>query len=264
AGARALQYIAGVGEVVLERAGKVGMAGSRTGDGLVLLRVAFTNRKDLFPVLPVAVGERHGDRRADGLAVAHTRQDMRRIALNAHAATTAVTLLAAPEFVIEKGLVDRHTRRETADKGYERFAVTFAGCRKTKHELSIITRWREAYSGSSKNAFESNSGRSIDRTQSVTSPLPLPAAFAAANSPRMAWNFASRSSSALSSIASGVIGSLGEPNSSFPWCARIMCSTTRRSLSGKTSPPAALRAAIFSCSKPCAILMCPMSWPSSV
>jgi hypothetical protein len=65
---------------------------------------------------------------------------VRGVAFDAHTAAAAIALLAAPEFVVEEGLVDRHSGRETADKGYERFAVTFAGCRETKHELSIITR----------------------------------------------------------------------------------------------------------------------------
>jgi hypothetical protein len=61
------------------------------------------------------------------------------IALDAHTAAAAIALLAPPEFMVEKGLVDGNSRRKTADKGYEGFAVAFAGCRKTKHELSIIT-----------------------------------------------------------------------------------------------------------------------------
>ncbi len=104
------------------------MAGTRGGDGLVLFGVTGFDGEDLFPVLPVLVGERHGDRRADGLAVADAGKDVGGVALDAHAAAATVALLATPEFVVEEGLVDGNARGETADEGYERFAVAFAGC----------------------------------------------------------------------------------------------------------------------------------------
>ncbi len=71
------------------------------------------------------------------------------------------------------------------------------------------------------------------RTQSVGSLGERPEAGALANSLRRAWNLASRSSRALRSMASGVMGSLGLPNSSLPWWERIMCSTRMRSWGGK-------------------------------
>ena len=70
------------------------------------------------------------------LAVAHAGEDVRGVALDAHAAAASVALLAAPELVVEKRLVDRDARRETADEGYEGFAVAFAGCGETKHVAS--------------------------------------------------------------------------------------------------------------------------------
>jgi hypothetical protein len=60
------------------------------------------------------------------------------VLFDAHTTATAISLLATPEFMVEEGLVDGHSRRKTADKGYEGFAVAFTGCRETKHEASII------------------------------------------------------------------------------------------------------------------------------
>ena len=56
------------------------------------------------------------------------------VALDAHTAAATVALLAAPELVVEKGLIDGNTRRKTADERYEGFTVAFAGCRETEHE----------------------------------------------------------------------------------------------------------------------------------
>ena len=105
AGGGALEDVAGVGEVVLEGAGEVGVAGARAGYGFVFGRIAGLDGEDLFPVLPVVVGEGHGDGRADGMAVADAGEDVGGVALDAHAAAAAVALLAAPEFVVEEGLV---------------------------------------------------------------------------------------------------------------------------------------------------------------
>ena len=63
---------------------------------------------------------------------------MRGVLFDAHAAAAAVALLAAPEFVVQKRLVDGNARGQAADEGYERFAVAFAGCAETKHVLPII------------------------------------------------------------------------------------------------------------------------------
>jgi hypothetical protein len=65
---------------------------------------------------------------------------MRGVLFYPHAAAAAVALLATPEFVVEKGLIYGDARRKTADEGYEGFAVAFAGCGETKHELLIIKR----------------------------------------------------------------------------------------------------------------------------
>ncbi len=105
AGGGALEDIAGVGEVVLEGAGEVCMAGAWGRYRLMLVRIAFGHGKDLFPVLPVLVGQGHGDGRADGVAMADAGENVGGVALDAHAAAATVALLATPELVVEEGLV---------------------------------------------------------------------------------------------------------------------------------------------------------------
>ena len=107
AGRCPLEHIAGVGKIVLERAGKVGVAGPRRGHGLVLCGIAGSDGQDLGPVLPVAVFDFDGNRRADGLAVAHAGEDVGGIGLDAHAAAAAVALLATPKLAVDEFLVDR-------------------------------------------------------------------------------------------------------------------------------------------------------------
>ena len=78
--------------------------------GFVLFGVAGLDGQNLFPVLPVVVGEGHGDGRADGVAVADAGEDVGGVLFDAHAATAAVALLAAPELVVEEGLVNGDAR----------------------------------------------------------------------------------------------------------------------------------------------------------
>ena len=127
AGAGAFEHVAGVGEVVLQGAGEVGVAGARAGDGLVLVGVARFDGEDLFPVLPVVVGEGHGDGRADGFAVTDAAEDVGGVALDAHAAAAAVALLAPPELAVEELLIDGDAGGQAADESDEGFAVTFTG-----------------------------------------------------------------------------------------------------------------------------------------
>ena len=133
AGAGALEHVAGILEVVLEGTGEIGVAGPRRGDGLVLGRIAFFDRQNLGPVLPVVVGQRHGDGRADGLAVANAAEDVRRVALDAHTAAAAIALLAAPQLAVHKLKIDGNACRHSADHGHETLAVALSCCRKSKH-----------------------------------------------------------------------------------------------------------------------------------
>ena len=84
---------------------EIGVARAGRCYGLVFGGVAFGHGEDLFPVFPVVVGEGHGDGRADGVAVTDAGEDVSCVLFDAHAAAAAVALLAAPELVVEEGLV---------------------------------------------------------------------------------------------------------------------------------------------------------------
>ncbi len=114
-GTGTLQYVTRVGEVVLQTAGEVSVARTRTGHGFVLSWIASFNGEDFFPVLPVIIGDGHRDRRANGFAVAHTTKDVSCIALDAHTPAAAIAFLTAPKFAIQKGLIDRDACRQSAD-----------------------------------------------------------------------------------------------------------------------------------------------------
>src|SRR6187402_32395 len=129
----AFEDVARIGKVVLQCARQIGVAGAGRGHCLVLLRIAAFDGKDLFPVLPVAIGYLHGDGRTDGLAMAHAGADMRCVALNPHTSAATVALLATPELVREELLVNGNTCGETAEEGNERLSVALASCRKSKH-----------------------------------------------------------------------------------------------------------------------------------
>ena len=137
AGAGALEDVTRIGKVVLQRAGEIGVAGTRRGDGLVLRRIALFDGKDLGPVLPVVVGDGHRDGRADGLAVPDSGEDVRRVALDAHAAAAAVAALTAPELAADVLLIDRHAGWKTADQGDETLAVALTCCGKSKHRAAL-------------------------------------------------------------------------------------------------------------------------------
>ena len=135
---RALQHVARFGEVVLHGSGEIGVAGPRRRDALVLGRIAFFHRQRFGPVLPVVVGQQHGDGRADGFAVAHAAEDVGGVALDLHAAAAAIALLAAPEFAIDEGEIDRHPGRHARKQSHQSLAVGFAGCREAQHRGMVI------------------------------------------------------------------------------------------------------------------------------
>ena len=92
-GGSSLQNIARIGEIVLERARKVGVAGPRGSYGFVLFRVTCSYRQSLGPVFPIAIFDPDGNRRADGLAMADPGEEVGPVLLDAHAAATAEALL---------------------------------------------------------------------------------------------------------------------------------------------------------------------------
>ncbi len=68
-GAGTFEDIAGIGQVVFDGAGEVGVAGPGARDGLVLRGIAGFDRQRFSPVLPVGVFDNQGDGRADRAAV---------------------------------------------------------------------------------------------------------------------------------------------------------------------------------------------------
>src|SRR4029077_17537808 len=100
------QDVAGFGKIVFESACEIGVARAGRGDRLMFGRIAFAGGERFLPVLPVTILELDRDRRADGDAVAHTREDMGGVGFDLHAAAASVALLAAPEFAIEERLID--------------------------------------------------------------------------------------------------------------------------------------------------------------
>src|SRR5207249_12281337 len=103
AGARALEDVARVVEVVFDDAGEVGVSGSRTSDRffLVLGAVGVFNGQRFGPVLPVLVLEQDRDRRSDGVGVTDAGNDLGAVGLDFHAAAAAVSLLTPPELMID-------------------------------------------------------------------------------------------------------------------------------------------------------------------
>src|SRR6266571_409016 len=95
--AGALQDVAGVAAVVLERPGQVGVARAGPGDLAASLasRAVGLGGHHVLPVLPVAVPDEHGDRGAERLAGAHAGEPFDAVGLDLHAGAAAVAALAA-------------------------------------------------------------------------------------------------------------------------------------------------------------------------
>src|SRR5882762_4741843 len=71
AGRGALQNVAGLGKVVLQGSGQVGVSGARRSDTFVLGRIAFGHGQGFLPVFPVSVFELNGDGRTDGATLTY-------------------------------------------------------------------------------------------------------------------------------------------------------------------------------------------------
>ena len=147
AGAGALQDVTDVRVAVLQDAGEVRVA--RTGlldwNGLaVVLRV---RRHLLGPVLPVAVVDAEGHRRAQGPAPPEPGPYLHLILLDEHPAATAVTLLPPPEIVVDLFDVDIEPRGHALDDGREARAVGLSCGEIAQHvpHLSLNPRPRPAY-----------------------------------------------------------------------------------------------------------------------
>jgi hypothetical protein len=65
------------------------------------------------------------------------------VALDLHAAATAVSLLATPEFTVEEGLIDFQSSGHAGKEGDQSFAVGFSRSEVAEHKRSIVpdTSW---------------------------------------------------------------------------------------------------------------------------
>ena len=133
AGAGAFEDVAGVGQVVFDGSGEIGVAGAGARNGLVLRRVAGFDRHGFGPVLPIGVGDDHGDGGADGVALAHSGDNGDAIRLDLHASAAAVTLLPPPEFMIDRIQRDGYAGRESCEGRHEALAVGLPSRFKAKH-----------------------------------------------------------------------------------------------------------------------------------
>ena len=114
------------------------MPGPRRSHSLVLAWIAFIDRQGFLPVLPVPIFELDRNRGADRLALANSRQNMRGVALNFHAAAAAVSLLTAPQVAIHEGLVHFQAGRQARKESDQRLAMRLPGGEVTEHKRSIL------------------------------------------------------------------------------------------------------------------------------
>jgi len=99
----------------------------------MFFRIARLHRQRLFPILPILICQHHGDGRADRLAVMHSRQKMRAVSFNLHAAAASKSLLATPQFPIHKCLVHRQSGGQPGKKGNQRLAMGLSGSKVAQH-----------------------------------------------------------------------------------------------------------------------------------
>ena len=138
AGGGALENVAGFGEIVFQGSGEIGVAGAGRGDALVFCGIAVADGQRFLPIFPVAIGDLHGDRGADGDAVTNAGEDVGGVALDLHAAAAAVALLAAPEFAVEEGLIDFQSGGHAGKEGDQSLAVGFSGGEVAQHKFLIV------------------------------------------------------------------------------------------------------------------------------
>src|SRR6202162_1428077 len=100
--------------------------------------VTFANGQGFLPILPIFIFELHGNGGAYGHAVTDAGENVSGVLFDLHAAAAAIALLPAPEFAVEKGLVDSQSSGQAGKEAYQSFAVRFSGCEVAKHKCSIL------------------------------------------------------------------------------------------------------------------------------
>ena len=101
-------------KIEFQRAGKIGVAGSRRGQRAARCAVlgAVFDGHGAFPVGPVAIFDAQGDRRADGLPVADAGQRLDVVFLDFLPAAAPVAQLPAVQFAIDEIEVHAQTGRQ--------------------------------------------------------------------------------------------------------------------------------------------------------
>ena len=75
------------------------------------------------PVFPIAIFDLNGNRRANGLAMAHPGEQVGPVLLNVHAAAPAEALLPPPKLPVDEVHIDVQARRQSRNKGDKALAV---------------------------------------------------------------------------------------------------------------------------------------------
>jgi hypothetical protein len=116
------------------RAGQIGVARTR-GDKFLRAGIVFSgfDRKDFFPIGPIAIFDAQGDRSANGLAVAHTSKNLSVVFFDSLAPSAPVAELTAVQLVVDELEIDGELRGETGDKGKQSLPVRFASSIKFQH-----------------------------------------------------------------------------------------------------------------------------------
>src|SRR5439155_27129297 len=96
--------------VVLDGPDQIGMARAWTGDDFFRDRGSRLRGHDVFPVLPVPVGDMQGDGGAEGDTCAHAREERDAGLLDARAAATAVAPVPAGEVAVDVGRGEAEAR----------------------------------------------------------------------------------------------------------------------------------------------------------
>ena len=135
----ALENVAGIGVIVFERSGQIGVTGARPCNAALRRSVAcnLTDRHDFLPIGPVAIFDHHCDRTADGFAMPYTRQKTDLIFLDLHSAAATVTALPPFQLVIEEFKIDGKVSGKTFDQSDQCGSMRLASGPKAQHALSI-------------------------------------------------------------------------------------------------------------------------------
>ena len=129
AGARALDHVADVVELVEKRSTQVGVARSRDGDGLRVRRPrgGRLDGEHVAPVRRVAIGHEQRDRSASGAPVPHPAQHADPVLLDALPFAAAVAALAAAQLGVDGGDVHGEPGRAAVEDGREAGPVRLPG-----------------------------------------------------------------------------------------------------------------------------------------